>query len=256
MPRLLGKRAAVRDPRVGSLRAVLLAVIAPASMNWQAHMPDGGIPMLGNDQVGDCAWASVFHWELIASGYTGVPPPHPPTAAECIAAYSAGTGYNPADPSTDQGTVIMGPGGLVEYWTRTGITIGGEKSVLDSAVTIDHTDLDDLDAALTLGPVFCGATLTKRDADSDFMWDDLSMEEIEGGHEYLIVNRDIISTGKRYYDVCTWDGMWRATDDWLIRKADEMMIPLLPEFFDKSGFNPAHIDLATVRNQMARLRVS
>lgn len=254
MTRLLGKRAAVHDPRMAALRSVMATLpTAPAAMNWQAHMPDDGVPMLGNDQVGDCVLASTAHWVQIASGYTGAALPSAPSADECVAAYSAITGYDPNNPLTDQGTVVMGPGGLVEYWTRTGIMIGGELSKLQAAVTIDHTNLDHLDAALTLGPVFCGALISQGDMDSDFLWD-AHDGDILGGHEFLLVNREIISTGKRYYDICTWDGLWRCTDSWLLAAADEMMVPLVPSFFDAHGVDPAGIDMAAVEAAMAGLR--
>lgn len=216
-------------------------------------MPATGIPMLGNDSVGDCVLASVAHWVQIARGYTGVALPHDPTADECIAAYSAITGYDPSNPATDQGTVVMGPGGMVEYWTRNGITVGGELSRLSAAVTIDHTDLDHLDVALTLGPVFCGAEISQGDMDSDFLWD-AHDGQVLGGHEFLLVGREIISTGKRYYDICTWNGMWRATDSWLLAAADEMMIPLLPEFFVANGVDPAGVDMAAVEQTMQAIR--
>jgi hypothetical protein len=56
----------------------------------------------GNDSVGDCVLAEEAHFVGVATGNTGQLYSY--SAAQTLAAYSAITGYNPADPSTDQGT--------------------------------------------------------------------------------------------------------------------------------------------------------
>ena len=90
--------------------------------------------MLGNDTVGNCVFCTAFHWIQQASLFIEQPLPTDPTTKECVDAYSAVTGYTPADPGTDNGTVVMGPGGLVEYWTRHGLLCGGVINMLTSAV--------------------------------------------------------------------------------------------------------------------------
>ena len=61
--------------------------------------------MLRNNELGDCAPAGWEHMLQVLHAALGLPPVDP-TDAETVALYSAVTGYNPADPSSDRGTVL------------------------------------------------------------------------------------------------------------------------------------------------------
>lgn len=252
--RRTGKCPAVHDPRMAALRDVLDGgkVDAPpaSGLNWRADVQE--VLWLGNDTCGDCVWATACHYIQIAAAYTLSPLPKVPTDAEAIAAYSACTGYKPGDNSTDNGTVVMGAGGMIEYWTRTGIVCGGRRNMLTNAVVVDHTNLDLVDRALALGPVLCGAQLSQENLATDFMFD-VTGGPIAGGHEFLVVDRQMLQSGRRYYDIITWDGEFRCTDDWMVHAVDEAVVVLDRAFFDASGVNPAAIDFATVAMQMAAL---
>ena len=68
------------------------------------YSPRGGSTMadvLGNDALGDCTAAGVAHLIALLTG--GGDAPVTITTAETIAFYSLSTGYDPSDPSTDQG---------------------------------------------------------------------------------------------------------------------------------------------------------
>ena len=214
-------------------------------------MPSTGIPMLGNDSCGCCVWASRLHYLQLAELYVNNNLVQP-TDAECIGDYSACTGYDPSNPTTDQGTYVQGPGGAIEYWINKGVACAGKRYFLKNAVAVNHMDLDHLKLALTLGPVFGGATIRVDDALSPFMWD-VGTSAIDGGHEFLIVDCETISTGKTYFDICTWDGMWRATDDWVVAQMDEATMVLDPAFFGPSGLDPADMDMAAISAGMAAL---
>jgi hypothetical protein len=56
----------------------------------------------GNDTLGDCVLAEEAHFVGVMTGNAGTLYAY--TADQTIAAYSAITGYDPVDPSTDQGT--------------------------------------------------------------------------------------------------------------------------------------------------------
>ena len=252
MPRLLGKRPAVHDPRVMRLRDVLLKVPPTmGKMDWRALSPDSGVPMLGNDFAGNCVWCTIFHWRQQASLYTGQPLPSAPTTNECIAAYTGATGYNSNDPSTDNGTVVMGPGGAVEYWTKTGVVCGGVLNKLTSAVTVNIRDPIELQIALSLGPVMVGASLSQANVDADYMW--VAGGPQIGGHEFLVQGCEIISNGDAYYDVETWDGQRRYGPDFASQNVDEAVMVLDVAFFDKAGIDPAGIDMAAVQSAMGAL---
>lgn len=76
----------------------------PESNDYIAKVPGGfGGAMFGNDQYGDCVFASSGHAIMVQSTLAGKP--IMPTTEQCLKAYSAVTGFNPNDPNTDQGAV-------------------------------------------------------------------------------------------------------------------------------------------------------
>jgi hypothetical protein len=252
MNRLLGKRPAVHDPRVMRLRDVLIKVPPTmGKMNWRADSPAAGVNMLGNNIAGNCVWCTGFHWIEQASLYTGQPLPSAPTTNECLAAYAAGTGYNSNDPSTDNGTVVMGPGGMVEFWTKTGLLCGGKRNFLTSAATVNIRDPLELQIALSLGPVMVGASLSQANVDADYVW--VAGGPPIGGHEFMVQGCEILSNGDAYFDVETWDGQRRYGPDFAAQNVDEAVMVLDEAFFDKAGFDPAGIDMAAVQAAMASI---
>lgn len=255
MPKLLGKREAVDDKRMAALHDVIdrsKIPPPPKQVNWRAHMPASGIPMLGNDKAGNCVFASILHYLQLASLYTLQDKPLEPTEAEAIAAYSAVTGYDPANSLTDGGTYVMGPLGAMQYWTTHGITCGGVLNHLTSAATVDFRDQDHLKQALSLGPVFCGVQLTESDLESQFLWNKRAGQHL-GGHEVLLVGYDQLSSGYTWFDIETWDGLWRATGDWMREACDETVMVFNDAFFGRTGLDPAGIDRVAIADRMAQL---
>lgn len=253
MPRCLGKLNAQPDHRLAALRAVapIQKLAVPATTNWRADVPDG-IAFLGNDIAGCCVWASMAHYVQLAGRYTGRV--ITPTQAEVLGANGYGsTGFNAADGSNDNGTIIAGQGGALEFWTNNGIDCGGERNHLTSTVTVDATNLDELVQALSLGPVLAGAVLRQADVASDYLWV-ATDTDVAGGHTFLIVGHTTLSSGKRYYDVETWDGLWRASDDWLAQSLDEAYSLLDPTFFGPSGLDPADLDQAAYTSAQEALK--
>ena len=72
----------------------------PAVFGHQALVSDYGI--LGNNQYGDCVLAGGDHEEMLWNAEAGVAVAF--TDANALSDYTALTGFNPADPATDQGT--------------------------------------------------------------------------------------------------------------------------------------------------------
>ena len=73
--------------------------------------------MMANDEYGDCVFAAAGHGEMVWTANAGniyVPPD-----ADILSAYSAVTGFDPNDPSTDNGT---DPLAALKYWRNTGIS--------------------------------------------------------------------------------------------------------------------------------------
>lgn len=119
----LGKEAKKEDPHGRTLQLAKYldaSVLAPAPP--QAHWSVGVKPwgMALNDKIGDCVIAAQKHtvqcWTSAAGREVDL------TDNDVLHTYEAITGYNPANPSSDQGTNILD---AMNYWRRVGI--GGHK---------------------------------------------------------------------------------------------------------------------------------
>lgn len=88
-------------------------------------------PMMLNDELGDCTVAAAGHMVEQWTTYADNPVIIPDSAI--LAAYGAVGGYNPNDPSTDQGAVMAD---VLRYWRKTGI--GDHKVVAYVSVNPRH----------------------------------------------------------------------------------------------------------------------
>lgn len=246
--RCIGKLPAVHDPRVKKLAHRMDMGAMPATPDriaWHAELPADGIPMLGNNAAGCCVFASAFHFVQEIGLYN-----HKiitPTTDECLAEYSAVTGYNKDDPSTDNGTLVLGPGGLIEHWSTTGLMIGGELNKCGPVASVNWHDPAELQLAIaTFGFVFVGANLTQADVDSDYLWLNWTAPSI-GGHEFLVTGYVRLANTTRY-DILTWNGMWRCDGDWLEKSVDEALVVFDASFLDAHGLSPGGIDVAALQS--------
>lgn len=107
-----------------------------AAVDWTVCMPDRSWGMLGNDRFGDCFWAGQAHaamlWSANASGT-----PVEFTAEQVLADYAAATGFNPADPGSDQGTEPNK--GLA--WIRQHGLCGHPMLTASAAIDVNDEDL-------------------------------------------------------------------------------------------------------------------
>lgn len=94
-PRAIGPHFRLRN----YLRATLPT--PPASCDYSGPALDILADVMGNDQLGDCTCAAIYHYLGLLTANAGAP--FHATLAQVVALYSAVSGYNPADPSTDQG---------------------------------------------------------------------------------------------------------------------------------------------------------
>lgn len=119
--RQLGKLPHRPDPRRLQLGAYLTNP-QPTTSNWA---PAVKVPwnVYDNDTIGDCAIAAPCHAEMCWTANAQTL--YAPTDRECVAAYSAVSGYNPAavDPATGQNPTDVGCviSDVLKYWRDIGI---------------------------------------------------------------------------------------------------------------------------------------
>lgn len=251
----LGRKAAITDHRVARLSRVGSGLAdPPPSANWYADVIDWG--MLGNDQVGDCVVAFGMHYVYQQLRYLSQDKAAIPTTAEAIANYSAIGGYDPADPETDAGLAVMGPGGLIEYWTRTGLLCGGEIHKLTNVVQITRPNPKEWRQAISLfGGMGVGVRLPESIMEADdvpFLWSDPS-GPIAGYHEMFLVGYETMN-GHTYYDCITWGTRVRLTEAWLQSQFDEGVAVLSMDGMDAGGINAAGLSKTDLAARMALLQ--
>lgn len=155
-------------------------------------------PMYLNDQLGCCTSADAGHavqlWTTYGQGNTVTV-----TDQDVLDFYSGSAGYNPNDPSTDQGAVMQD---VNAYFRKTGMA----GRTIEAFFQVDPDDLDEVRAALYLfGAVSVGMAFpsTAMDQfDRGQPWDVVRRSQIEGGHDVLLVaatkggNLKVVTWGK------------------------------------------------------------
>lgn len=220
---------------------------APSRFGYGTMFSDWG--MLGNDSVGDCAFAGSDHEHMLWTGIgNGGALSARFTKADTLSDYSALTGYDPRDPSTDQGTVVYQ---LMDYRRTTGVVdAAGRRHRIDLAVRLPRP----FDWATFIRAVWCFkavaiGTLIPGSAMEQFNagqpWDYVGDRNIEGGH-YVpgvgTLSRDDEVT------VITWGKRQRMTRAFFEEYVDEIWVPLSREAMAKIETALATVDWTKVQS--------
>lgn len=220
----------------------------PATVDYSGFAPVG---MLGNDTAGDCVEAGSGHLVEQFTFY-GQGSEYVVSTQQAIAMYSTITGYNPADPNTDQGTVLQD--GL-DYMRKTGI--GGHK--LAAFAQLDPTDMNEVKLAVAeFGSVIIGFAFPDSAMDqfnAGQPWDVVPGAQIEGGHCVTVVGYT-----SAYLLVVTWGQIVKMTPAfWNAYVAGrgmggEAWAVISEDWWNAAkGVDPEGVDLATLGAQWASL---
>jgi hypothetical protein len=132
----LGKMARVFDPRVRAIAPISHTwPPAPASIDWTIKAnPNYGLML--NDRLGDCTAAAPGH---AIQTWTSLTRPNEVTVSDddILKFYEGSTGYNPADPNTDQGGIMTK---VLAYWMKNPIA-GNVLSAVASVAPGSRTDV-------------------------------------------------------------------------------------------------------------------
>jgi hypothetical protein len=217
----------------------------PALVDWLSKVP--AWPMYGNDRYGDCVWAMIGH---LIEAFTTYSTGRTVEVSEQVLldAYSAVTGFNPNDPSTDQGTVIQDALG---YWQKTGIA--GHKIL--AYAEVDVRNQSNVDAAINVFGALClGVNLPNS-----------AMDQFNAGQPWTLVRPDGGIDGGHavpvgYYShpagrtkVVTWARVQDVADAWWAKYVEEAWVVVAPEWLDATGHNPEGIDLYGLGEDFAAL---
>lgn len=240
----LGKQAPKKDSRTLMLAKYLTAGLPalPTNSDWSQSVSEWGMMM--NDSVGDCTCASAGH--LIMGWTADQGNEVVPTDEQIIAAYSAITGYNPSDPSTDNGANELD---VLNYWRATGIA--GHN--IGAFMSIDSSNLDHIKYAVYLfGGAYIGVALPAgvQGADS---WGDPPSQDGDwapgswGGHAVPIVAFD---DDAQEFTVITWGKPLKMSYGFFAAYCEEAYAVLSPDFVNGNQPAPNGFDLPTLQSDL------
>jgi len=250
-PHALGKLPPRHDPRTLQLAHYLGAALpeAPTRVSWVSQIPTW--PMLANDRVGCCAFASAGHlihvWTHNADGSKRAAVLHDD---DILTAYSGATGYDPRHPETDRGTVMLD---ALRYWQKTGI--GHHKIAAYAAIeplNKTHVRL----ALAHLGGLHIGLALPLS-AQGQRVWsvpsgashDPRTRPNSWGGHAATVVGFDPLGL-----TIVTWGALQRMTWSFWETFCDEAYVAISDDWIADAGKTPSGLDLAGLRADLVTLR--
>lgn len=204
--------------------------------------------MLGNDSVGDCVLAGGGHETMLWNAAGGRVIPF--ADASTLSDYSAITGYNPADPSTDNGTDMQQ---AAAYRQKTGLLdAAGNRHLVGAYLAIEAGNIDEhLVAAFLFEAIGVGITFpsTAMQQFSDGQpWDVVAGSTIEGGHYVPGIAR----RGGMLLAV-TWDAKQFMTDAFFKANNDESVAYVSQEMLT-GGKSLDGFDLDQLNADLAELR--
>jgi hypothetical protein len=213
----------------------------PPSVAWSDKVDSW--PMMANDNYGCCTCSAVGH--LVQLWTTANGNPFVPTDADVLAMYSAVTGFDPVDPNTDNGAVMID---VLNHWRNTGMA--GHKLAAYARVRVGHHAAVKQAIAM-MGGVCLGIAMPaawQRAETWDLVRGYDGVPGSWGGHETPAVSYD-----DKTLTVITWGEpvklTWRAFDKYV----EEVQVPVAADWAD-DDLSPSGFDLQTLLADMGYLR--
>jgi len=244
----LGKKAPRKDSRTLKLAKYIQPKLglAPSRCGYIDRVINW--PMFLNDSLGDCVCAAMAHIEQQADAYTGRP--YTITDGDVLRAYEKIGGYNPNDPSTDQGCDMLT---ALKYWRTCGI---GHKKI-KAFVSVDYKNHEEVAQAIWLfGSVFTGLALPITAQNQKRCWSVVSMEGNGsfgswGGHCVPLVGYNL---QKPAGAMCvTWGETVAVTWNFVDAYMDECYAVITDDWIGPKGLSPSNFNLKQLLEDLTEI---
>jgi hypothetical protein len=236
----LGRKAVKRDSRTLKLASYITPTLpAPStSVDWTKGVKDW--LMLGNDTLGNCTIVGAMHaiqgWTLNSSTEAVF------TNNDAVTYYEKFDGYNPADPNTDQGGVLLD---VLTDWKNQGIN--GHK--IDAFASADVSNLTEIKQAISLfGPLYVGMNFPNASR-GQVEWTVTDDTSIEGGHCVVLIGYN--ETGPV---AISWGALYQMTWEFFSKFFDEIYAVISPDWLNASGVDPTGLDLAQLQADLKAIK--
>ena len=242
IPGRLPPHAEADHPRLHLADYLTSALPAPPpTVDWYSRV--AAWPMFLNDKIGDCTEALVGHVIEAASTY-GAGKTLVLLDGNILTAYERVSGYNPADPSTDQGAVLQD---VYTDWRKNGV--GGCRALAFAQVAAS-SETQVQQAIHLFGAAGLGITVTQQmedDFNAGIPWTRAGGAQL-GGHAVPAVGYD-----SKYVYVVTWARVQPMTWACYRQVTEEAWTAILPEWLDAAGHDPEGLDLQALGADLAEL---
>jgi hypothetical protein len=242
----LGLKLGKKPARPGAVKLALKSYLIkpelpkPPDVFSYAKYLSKDIGLLANDRFGCCVWAGADHETMIWNKYAGIDVLF--RDEDCLSDYTAVTGFDPSNPSSDGGTDMQE---AASYRRRTGIVdskgcrhkIGGYASVTAGSI-YEHKLATWMFGAVGVGLVLGDPQLDQFERKEP--WNG-SVGDYPGGHYVPIVGAD----GEYLYCV-TWGRVHPITYEFFKAHNDESIVYLSEEAI-LEGNGPSGLALDQLR---------
>lgn len=249
-PHKLGKKAPVIDARTLRLAKYLDAapvLPAPASVDWTKKVTAPWGVML-NDRLGDCTCAAAGHL-VLAWMSNALDAGFAPSDGQVLSLYEGSCGYNPDDPSTDQGGVEIE---VLKFWRKNGIGDSGHK--IAAFVSVNPKNFEEVQQAIALfGGIYIGVALpTSAQEQVGGLWAPTSSTPGDagswGGHAIPIVayTPDDLTA-------VTWGALQKLTWAWLEAYCDEAYAIVTHDWIEANRKSPSGLNVTALELDLRHL---
>lgn len=243
----LGRKPTRHDPRTLQLRAYAPDPLPPQPLIVDYGEGVSAWGMMLNDQLGDCTCAAVCHaiqdWTMNdAINHPGMVTP---ADADVLGLYERWCGYNPADPSTDQGGVELD---ILNRWRQEGAA--GHKIV--AFAEVDKSNYEHMKYAVsTFGGAYIGLSLPVSAQNQD-VWDVVAPDGGPwGGHAVYVVGYDDSDPTEPTLSLVTWGQVKKMTLRFWLAYGAEAYAVLGEDFLGAISRGPDGLDVAGLQRDLA-----
>ena len=220
----------------------------PAQFGHESVIPQGPQYMYGNDKYGDCVWAAKANCIIEINGAVGRKVVF--SEESVLSDYSAVTGFNPDDPSTDQGTDMQV---AASYFRKTGVLdANGNRHKIGAYLAITPGNwAEHLVAMWLFGNVDIGINFpasAMAQFDKGLYWSLVKSSPLQGGHDVMLP-----SHRGTHIDCMTWGRLQPMTQAFFKFYNDESLVYLSPEMLDGQGLSPEHFNYAQLNADLSAL---
>jgi len=218
----------------------------PTSIDWTAKLP-ADLGMMGNDSLGDCTCAAVYHAIQVLTANAQASIDTEPDA-QAVTLYSLACGYVAGQPNTDQGGNEQD---VLTYWLLNGAPLAnGTRQKLAAFVEVDPSNQADIMTTIAAaGVCYIGFNVPDYAMDGTATWDVRpGNPNIVGGHAVVLAAYDQVGP-----TCITWGRLQKMTWAFFDAFTDEAYWPADTDWITSTGNSPGGLSLDQLEQQMAAL---